>query len=552
MATENHDEKPRKQGGVGNEAELIGRIIQSEQKLSEYFTTIITKSVTEQIERRNMARLRLFGIVSVILVSVIIPAVTIWISGTITTQTEAAIQEQFSEAIEQLDARFAGETQRLEQDFESFLDNERTYLTFANYALYLADRSQVPKSELENVLEVLEKIATKPGLTSRPDFPFLVDLVVRTAIRHGYTDTLHTLEENFLQVLASSFRTMPRLARYYAESIIGNRFTSERRLDIAVEKFRRYLDLSQSGEDFEQLLPLQLMVERKLAGKNVDQRIEAIQLYVLDLPPAKQASFISETVRYSNPDFRDVPATGRNRRIAGAVGTLVIDEEYFYADMLQNDAVQATLTQMASQQANMENMGIARALTAFRRVFIRGVSSGEDPKLQNIVRKLISVEVNPWLKDSLIVTALRAQNRETGNYSQDRISELEGQWHDEFTTNQYSLIAKNLDRPVSRYLKRVKLNGLGMYHEILLMDGIGLLAGASDPNSDYWQGEEAKWLETYRVGKDALHIGDLKFDPSALAWEIQISLPVIDPETDQPIGAITMGIDPSALVDTAI
>ncbi len=28
--------------------------------LSEYFTTIITKSVTEQIERRNMARLRVF------------------------------------------------------------------------------------------------------------------------------------------------------------------------------------------------------------------------------------------------------------------------------------------------------------------------------------------------------------------------------------------------------------------------------------------------------------------------------------------------------------
>lgn len=53
-----------------------------------------------------MARLHLFGIVSVVLVSVIIPAVTLWISGTISTKIEAAIHEQFSEAIEQLDARF--------------------------------------------------------------------------------------------------------------------------------------------------------------------------------------------------------------------------------------------------------------------------------------------------------------------------------------------------------------------------------------------------------------------------------------------------------------
>jgi hypothetical protein len=104
---------------------------------------------------------------------------------------------------------------------------------------------------------------------------------------------------------------------------------------------------------------------------------------------------------------------------------------------------------------------------------------------------------------------------------------------------------------VSRYLRRVKLNGLGTYHEILLMDGVGLLTGVSDPNDDYWQGEESKWLETYKGGKGMLHIGNLKFDQSTLAWEIQVSLPVLDPETEEPLGAITIGLDPSALVQTS-
>ena len=78
MADKDDSQKPEKPDSVGSEAELIGRIIQSEQKLSEYFTTIITKSVTEQIERRNLARLRLIGVVSVVVVSLLIPAITLW------------------------------------------------------------------------------------------------------------------------------------------------------------------------------------------------------------------------------------------------------------------------------------------------------------------------------------------------------------------------------------------------------------------------------------------------------------------------------------------
>lgn len=552
MVAQEDNQKTRQQGGTNSEAELIGRIIQSEQKLSEYFTTIITKSVTEQIERRNMARLRLFGVVSVILVSVLIPAITLWIRGTIISQTETAIQDQFSVAVEQLEVRFTDQSKQLQLQFESFLDKERSYLTFANYALYLSGRFHVPEKELETVLELLGDIVKYPSLTSRPDFPFLVDLLVHTAVKHGYAGTLNRLEDSLPQILAASSRTMPRLVRYYGESIVGDRFTSERKLQTAVEKFQRYLDLSQSGPDFEQLLPLQFMVERKLSGKGSAERLEAIQLYVLDLTPAQQAAFIAETVRYSNPDFRDVPTTARNRRIATAAGVMVVDESQFYATMLKDDAVQAALTQVVHQEANIENMEVATALTAFRRVFVREISSGEDPKLQRVVRKLVTTEINPWLDNPLIIEALRIQNRKTQAYSPEQIRELERRWQDEFVSNQYKLIAELMDQPGSRYLRRVKLNGLGMYHEIQLMDAVGLLAGASDPNNDYWQGEEPKWLETFRVGKDAMHIGKLKFDESALAWEIQISLPVVDPDTGTPIGAVTIGLDPSALVDTAV
>ena len=551
MAEKQDDQKNEKADSVGSEAELIGRIIQSEQKLTEYFTTIITKSVTEQIERRNMARLRMFGIISVVVVSMMVPAITLWVRATITSQTEGAIQGQFSGAIDQLEMRFADETKRLEQDFESFQSKERIYLTFSNYALYLRDRTQVPERALKSVLEVLEQITPEPDLTGRPDFPFLVDLVVQTAIKHGYSETLDILEVRLQNVLASSPRTMPRLARHYAESIVGDHFISANRLETTIKKFRRYLDLSISAPDYGRLLSLQLLVENKLDDELARARVDAIQLYVLDLTPAQQAAFIAETVRYSNPDYRDVPATARNKRIATAAGTMVVDEAQFYADMLKDNTVHAALTQLANYEANLENTGIATALAAFRRVVLSGISSGEDPRLQQSVRQLVSGEINLWLRNPLIIEALRLQNRTTHSYSDLMIKELESNWQDEFVSDQYDLIALVLDRPVSRYLKRVKLNALGAYHEILLMDGIGLLAGFSDPNDDYWQGEEPKWLKPFHGGKRAVHIGNLKFDQSTLAWEIQVSLPVIDPATQRPIGAIMIGLDPSALVESS-
>ena len=70
------------------EAELIGRIIQSEQKLTDYFTTVITRSVTEQLDSRNALRLRVAGMVSLALITLAIPALMSWIGNSIERQTD--------------------------------------------------------------------------------------------------------------------------------------------------------------------------------------------------------------------------------------------------------------------------------------------------------------------------------------------------------------------------------------------------------------------------------------------------------------------------------
>jgi hypothetical protein len=162
-----------------------------------------------------------------------------------------------------------------------------------------------------------------------------------------------------------------RLARHYGHSILGQRFTSRKKQEEAVEKFRRYLDEAEASPDFVLLLALQLMVEQEASDASATERMEAVQLFIQDLEAAQQARLISETVRYTDPDFRDVPPTSRNERIAASANRLVAEHRAFFVAMLENEDVQQALTRLAAREANMENMGIAGALRSFQKTATR-------------------------------------------------------------------------------------------------------------------------------------------------------------------------------------
>lgn len=75
------------------------------------------------------------------------------------------------------------------------------------------------------------------------------------------------------------------------------------------------------------------------------------------------------------------------------------------------------------------------------------------------------------------------------------------------------------------------------------MDNKGLNVGQSDETSDYWQGDEAKFKKTFHVSLKKPFIDDIVYDGSSQRFQSQVSLTIIDPVDDKPIGAITVGID---------
>ena len=159
------------------------------------------------------------------------------------------------------------------------------------------------------------------------------------------------------------------------------------------------------------------------------------------------------------------------------------------------------------------------------------------------MKALASGKVKTWVADPIVIAAIRAQNAAHASLTQDDIDRLDKTWRNEVKAGGGDMTKKTLANQLSAYLKKVKTEGQGLYTEIFIMDNKGLNVGQSDMTSDYWQGDEAKWQQTFSVGADAIHIGKIAVDESSQILQSQLSLAIADPDTGKVIGAVTVGIN---------
>ncbi len=160
-----------------------------------------------------------------------------------------------------------------------------------------------------------------------------------------------------------------------------------------------------------------------------------------------------------------------------------------------------------------------------------------------VLKNMINDELNPLLNNSALITAIEEQNRKNKTLSQADIKKLDNQWRKESKSENRPLIDATLSHTVSRYLHNFKEASAGLYTEIFVMDNKGLNVAQSDVTSDYWQGDEDKWLKTYPLGKDAIHIGEIVIDESSQEVQVQLSVAISDHSRNQVIGAITIGVN---------
>lgn len=148
-----------------------------------------------------------------------------------------------------------------------------------------------------------------------------------------------------------------------------------------------------------------------------------------------------------------------------------------------------------------------------------------------------------WLMSDTIIAAIHAQNAQTVDYDQARIDALDTTWRAEVGSGDAPLIGSVIGSDAARVLSDAVDASAGMITEVFIMDARGLNVASSAPTSDYWQGDEAKFQQTFPVGPDAVHVADVELDESTQTYQAQVSMTITDPSTGEAIGAVTFGLN---------
>lgn len=148
-----------------------------------------------------------------------------------------------------------------------------------------------------------------------------------------------------------------------------------------------------------------------------------------------------------------------------------------------------------------------------------------------------------WVKSPEIIEAVRAQNDTTAAWTQADIDRADAEWRAEVGQIERPQIDAMIQNTVSQFLRQKQSTTGWMIVEIIVMDGKGMNVGVSTPTSDYWQGDEAKFQKTYLQPEAGLFIDDIEYEPDTHLVISQANSAIIDPDTGEPIGAITVSLN---------
>ncbi len=155
--------------------------------------------------------------------------------------------------------------------------------------------------------------------------------------------------------------------------------------------------------------------------------------------------------------------------------------------------------------------------------------------------------IRAWAQDPVLVAAIKAQNETTSGYDQAMIDQMDTTWRAEVGAASTPTITPVIENAAADFLRGQVEKSAGQITEVVIMDSVGLNVAASGVNSDMWQGDEAKYQQTYSVGPDAYHFSEVELDDSTRTYQVQISLTIVDPDTGASIGALTVGVDAETL-----
>jgi ABC-type amino acid transport substrate-binding protein len=184
-------------------------------------------------------------------------------------------------------------------------------------------------------------------------------------------------------------------------------------------------------------------------------------------------------------------------------------------------------------------------LTAFNSRISTCSTMGFD--LSDSEKETIKKIVAPWFQkigtNKDVLAAVIQQNNTNRNKPESQLMKIDEQWQFAFKVGNFNFPKTIINQSVSQMLRQFSTKSKDLLAEIIVMDERGYNVAVADMTSDYWQGDEDKFIQVFNKSAQTVYFDQIQYDASSKRFQVQVSTPLFHPQTQVAIGAITLGID---------
>ncbi len=164
----------------------------------------------------------------------------------------------------------------------------------------------------------------------------------------------------------------------------------------------------------------------------------------------------------------------------------------------------------------------------------------------DLFKGFIKARLLPLCTNKVFAQEVAGQNAK--GVSLDEIKKIDEQWKnaEEELPIHVEKMGNNCAKEIAKIIKELPVLG-----ETFVMDNQGANVGQNALTSDYWQGDEAKWKNSYKEAKGGIDLGTRQLDKSTNVVDQKVSLPIID-EQGKVIGSVCFGVKVETLKQTML
>lgn len=129
-------------------------------------------------------------------------------------------------------------------------------------------------------------------------------------------------------------------------------------------------------------------------------------------------------------------------------------------------------------------------------------------------------------------------------YSDEMIALTDKAWMNAFQHRDDSVLFKLTDVDLGKKLHAIKAASAGVITEIILVDERGLNLAVSDMTSDFYQGDETKFILAKKLTANQYFVDEIAYDASTRLFQVNVSFPLFDRKNSaRPLGFMIIGLN---------